>query len=327
MDAAAAPLRRDLQDPLQPARPHRLRPARLERIEIIANESSGSVGPGAAEKAEGIVRAFGIEARAVASRPEDLRQNLDAALGRAPDLLVVIAGDGTARAAGALAGPNGPLLAPLPGGTMNMLPRALYGERDWASALHAILTDGVIEDVGGGEIDGHAFHVAAILGNAALWANAREAIRARHLKEALARARYAWRRAFSTKLRFSLDGGPKRKAEALALMCPLVSRAMTGQTALEAVAFDPAGVGAVLRLGLHAVMAPLTGRGDWRGDPAVHTHQCTEAWAFARGHIPAVLDGEPCRLHKRVEIRFKPVAFRALVPAPASTEAPGQPPA
>jgi diacylglycerol kinase family enzyme len=42
----------------------------------------------------------------------------------APDAVLVLAGDGTARAAAEMAGPDGPLIAPLPGGTMNMLPRA-----------------------------------------------------------------------------------------------------------------------------------------------------------------------------------------------------------
>src|ERR1700722_14013349 len=54
-----------------------------------------------------------------------------------PDLLLVLAGDGTARLAAELCGPDGPPLAPLPGGTLNMLPHALYGMTPWRVALEA----------------------------------------------------------------------------------------------------------------------------------------------------------------------------------------------
>jgi diacylglycerol kinase family enzyme len=44
-------------------------------------------------------------------------------------LLIVLGGDGTIRSAAALCAQECPLLIPLPGGTMNMLPKAFYGAR------------------------------------------------------------------------------------------------------------------------------------------------------------------------------------------------------
>ena len=76
-----------------------------------------------------------------------------------------------------LAGPKGPLIAPLPGGTMNMLPKAVYGTTDWEAALRGILDDGREQCIGGGVVDGKSFLVAAILGAPAMWAPAREAVR------------------------------------------------------------------------------------------------------------------------------------------------------
>src|ERR1700748_1860242 len=105
-----------------------VRPA-ISRIEIVANERSGSAGPGAAAEPEAIARELGFDARGQALDPDALVEGLKQALAAQPDLLVVIAGDGTANAAAELCGPHGPLLAPLPGGTMNMLPHALYGVR------------------------------------------------------------------------------------------------------------------------------------------------------------------------------------------------------
>ena len=116
-----------------------LRPV-ISRIEIVANERSGSVGPGAAAEAEAIARELGFDAHARALDPARtlIDAQLKQALAAKPDLLVVIAGDGTANAAAEVCGPDGPLVAPLPGGTLNMLPHALYGHRDWrGSALSA----------------------------------------------------------------------------------------------------------------------------------------------------------------------------------------------
>jgi hypothetical protein len=54
------------------------------------------------------------------------------------------------------------------------------------------------------------------------------------------RAQRAIRRAFSSRLRYVLDGRPKGKTEALSLMCPLVSADLhADEQALEAAALDP----------------------------------------------------------------------------------------
>jgi diacylglycerol kinase family enzyme len=295
-----------------------VRPA-LSRIEIVANERSGGVGPGAAAEAEAIARELGFQARGRVLDPDAIAYGLKEALAADPDLLVVIAGDGTANAAAGLCGPDGPLLAPLPGGTMNMLPHALYGQRDWPSALRLILEDGVERSVAGGEVGGRGFHVAAILGNPALWAPAREALRARRFWLAVDRALYAWRRCFRRKLRFSLDGAPRRQAEALALLTPLVSRGVPDDhPGLEAAAIDPKSWGGVLRLGMAALLSPLIGPalgGDWRDDPSVAHGACREGRVYARRHIHAIIDGEPARLPHLADVRFRPHAFRALVPA------------
>lgn len=45
--------------------------------------------------------------------------------------------------------------------------------------------------------------------------------------------------------------------------------------------------------------------------------------AWAHGHIPAVLDGEPTTLGPVVDFRFRPIAFRALVPRDGAEDAVG----
>ena len=288
----------------------------LRRIEVLVNASAGHVGPGAAAAAEEVISGFGLACQVRTPAPDDLMRELKAAVDSGPDLLVVLAGDGTARAAANLCGAKGPLLAPLAGGTMNMLPHALYGPKDWKTALAETLSGGVPTPVSGGEVDGRRFYVAAILGAPALWAEAREAARHQQLILAVRKARNALRRAFSRRLRYSLDGGPPVHALALTLMCPLVSRAMVAEDdALEAAALDPQGIADALRLGARTLLGRMVG--DWRQDPVVNMARCRAGSAWTSGHhLHAILDGEPARLHKHAEIRFLPKAFRALVPPP-----------
>ena len=279
----------------------------MRRVEIIANIASGSVGPDAPAVAERILAEHGVSGTVHTPGDGQLEKTLRLLIDTDPDAVFVIAGDGTARAAAEMSGPDGPPIAPLPGGTMNMLPRAFYGERSWPEAMVACLEEGQPRMVSGGEISGRLFFVAAILGSPALWADAREAARAGKLELTILRARRAFRQAFSRRLRFSLDGRPRQKTEALTLMCPLVSSALQeDERALEAAALDPANAIDVFRLGVSALT------GSWRDDPSVSMGRCRVGRVWAGGRIPAILDGEPMRLEPEVQIRFRPKAFRAL---------------
>ncbi|MBP7816778.1 MAG: NAD(+)/NADH kinase [Phenylobacterium sp.] len=283
--------------------------ANIRSIELIANTASGSVGPGAPEEARAILAEFGGQTNVCVPENGELSACLQAAIDRGPDLLVILAGDGTARAAAELCGMHGPRIAPLPGGTMNMLPKAVYGTTDWKAALRDTLEHGVERPLGGGIVDGRLFLVAAILGSGALLAPAREAVREGRPLIAFHRARRAWRRAFSGRLRYSLDGATRGKAEAMTFMCPIASRALKDDDQfLEAAALDPAGVAEALRIGLASVM------GDWRDDPAVQSIACRQARLWASSGIPAVLDGEPARLRASVQVSWKSEVARVLAP-------------
>lgn len=281
----------------------------IRTVQLVANCASGSVGPHAPDEARKILAEFGVDAVVHSPQPQDLEACLKQAIEAGPDLLAVLAGDGTARAAVELCGPNGPLVAPLPGGTMNMLPYAVYGQTPWQHALRDCLDTGVPRLIGGGEVEGRTFLVAAILGSPALWAPAREAARKGDLRNAARRAHLAWRRAFSGRLRYVLDAGARGKAEALSFICPLTSRALDDEAQyLEADVLTPSGATEAFRLAFNAMM------GDWRRDPAVSSVACRHAHVWASGGMPAVLDGEPVRLRAKVEVRWRPGVARILGP-------------
>ncbi|WP_292025700.1 diacylglycerol/lipid kinase family protein [Brevundimonas sp. UBA2416] len=290
----------------------------LGRVIMLVNPLSGGVGPNAADEAAAIIADYALEATVVTLEGGQFDAQVQQALDARPDVLLVLAGDGTAGTIASRAGPNGPLVAPLPGGTMNMLPRALYGTADWKIALRRALEEGAPQRVAGGEVtDGRfrqAFYCAAILGAPALWAPAREAVREGKFGLAWAYGRRALKRAFSGRLRFSLDGRADRRAEALVLISPMISKAMDEHTGLEAAAMNPADALQAFRLAAHAVFD------DWRQDPAVTTKAIQHATIRARSRIPAVIDGEPALLRHEAKVRFIRTAFRALAPNPPAAE-------
>lgn len=290
----------------------------LGRIIILVNPLSGGVGPHAAAEVADILADYACETSVVALDDRQFDAQVQQALDARPDALFILAGDGTAGTIASRAGPDGPLIAPLPGGTMNMLPRALYGTADWKIALKRALEEGAIQHVAGGEVtDGQfrqAFYCAAILGAPALWAPAREAVRKGKFGLAWAYGRRALKRAFSGRLRYSLDGRADRRAEALVLISPMISKVMDERSGLEAAAMNLSDALQAFRLFAHAVFD------DWRQDPGVTTKAIQQATVHARSRIPAVIDGEPALLRHEARVRFISTAFRALAPNPPTAE-------
>jgi diacylglycerol kinase family enzyme len=289
---------------------------RLQSIAAVVNPASGSVRPGAEKELRAVVAEHGYALHLFTVEAHKVEQVVRDAVAAGPDLLVVLAGDGTARLAADLCGPDGPLVAPLPGGTMNMLPHAIYGIVPWREALQATLNLGVERIVSGGKICGRSFFVAAILGAPALWGEAREALRGGRLFEAERRMKLAIRRAFTGGLRYAAEGSEDRHGEALALICPLISKAIHGDSALEMAALDFRNAREMVRLAFKGVT------GDWRSDPSVSSTLVQRGCARMRGSIPAILDGETCKLPRRAEFEFTPRAFRALAPVHAAAARP-----
>jgi diacylglycerol kinase family enzyme len=284
-------------------------------VEVVANVASGGVSPDAPEELEKIFADFGVPAHVCAPETDDLANCLRAAIDAAPDLLVVLAGDGTIRAAAELCGPDGPVMAPLPGGTMNMLPRAVYGARAWQDALSVALAEGEPKMWGGGEVEGRHFLCGAVVGAPALWQPAREAMRYGEFRLAMMRARRALGRAFTGRLRYSVDGGPRRKAGALSFISPAVSRALPDEApALEVAALDLTGARDVLEIGLHALID------DWRNARAVNAERAQVTRVWSANAVPALLDGESVRLPPATEVRYRTDVVKLLTP-PAETPA------
>ena len=108
---------------------------RLKRIAAVVNPAAGSVGPGAADALAELVADYGYELSLSSPAPHEIETALKSAIGTGPDLELILAGDGTARLAAELSGPDGPLVAPLPGGTTWSLDVAAFAPTPTAIAI------------------------------------------------------------------------------------------------------------------------------------------------------------------------------------------------
>ncbi|HEV2362679.1 MAG TPA: diacylglycerol kinase family protein [Caulobacteraceae bacterium] len=278
-------------------------------LTLVLNSASGSVTPASADEAQAIFAAAGFDrAQVIVASPADIDAALDAAVGTAK-VLAVLGGDGAIRSAAERCGPMAPFLLPLPGGTMNMLPKALYGDRSWHEALADTLAQPRTFQVSGGKASGRTFFVAALFGAPTRWADAREALRAGRIGAALAGAFTAARRSFSEPLDYQFGSVMAGSAEAVAVVCPMISKALDNdEPMLEAAAVDASSAAEALRLGFHALFD------DWRADPAVRRAKVRTAVVEGHGAVPAILDGEKARLGRRVQLEFTPRAFTAIGP-------------
>lgn len=281
------------------------------RVVAVFNTASGSCDANSHGQAQQIFQEAGLgDVEIHVVTPAEIGETLKAAVARA-DVLVVLGGDGTIGSAATLCADSGPYLIPLPGGTMNMLPKALYGTADWQSALKATLAAPETKAVSGGAVGGHRFYCAAIFGAPSLWADAREAVREGDLLEAAKRAVTATRRSLSDAIDYEF-GDRTGSADAVAVICPLISQVMDGEeAALEAVALDPSTAVGLFGLAFHAAFD------GWRNDPSVTRAKVKCVDVLAHGEIPTILDGEKIEIERHAKVTFLPTAFRAIVPQPS----------
>jgi len=251
-----------------------------------------------------------VQPRAWCGESTEMERFFSEAAEHKPDVFIVLGGDGTIKRAAEVSAETAPFLIPLPGGTMNMLPRALYGDVSWEDALKNTLTAPSAKVLSGGRtIDKH-FFVAAILGAPALWAESRESVREGDIADAFEKGRAAFQKMFEAKIQYFISGGTKGEAEAIALICPLISEEMSNsEQSLETAVIDVESAAEVIGL------ATTVAFGKWRDDRNVILTKANRVRVQSRKDIPAMLDGENVSLGTNAVIDFVSRAVKVLVPA------------
>jgi diacylglycerol kinase family enzyme len=281
------------------------------KLGAIINMSSGGCDLDSEEKMLARLKSAGIVgARVWCGEADQMERSFAEAAARKLDVLIVLGGDGTIRTAAEACAANGSYLIPLPGGTLNMLPRALYGDVSWEDALTNTFAAPSVKVLSGGRIAHKQFFVAAIVGAPSLWAEVRESIREGDFLDAIEKGSVAFQKMFETKVQYLISGEMTGEAEGLALICPLVSEEMSdSDQALEAAVIDVESAGEVIGLVTAAAF------GKWRDDKNVLLVKTRQVAVQSTKDIAARLDGERVNLGRSAEIEFVSKAVNVIVPA------------
>jgi diacylglycerol kinase family enzyme len=286
---------------------------RLSELKVgaIINTSSGGCDLESEQKMLSILKGAGIvEPKIWCGGADHMEPSFAEAAGQKLEVLIVLGGDGTIRTAAEACAERGPYLIPLPGGTMNMLPRALYGDVSWEDALENTLTAPSAKVLSGGRVADKQFFVAAIVGAPTLWAEARESIREGALIDVIEKGSVAFQNMFETKVQYLISEKIKGDAEAVALICPLISEEMSdSEQALEAAVVDVENAAEVIGLATAAAF------GKWRDDRNILLTKTKRIGVQSSKDIPAILDGERVNLGSSAEIDFVSGALTVIVPA------------
>jgi diacylglycerol kinase family enzyme len=281
------------------------------KVGVIINTSSGSCDLESEQKILNILTGAGVvEPKIWCGEGKEMERFFAEASGQKLEVLIVLGGDGTIRTAAEACAEKGSYLIPLPGGTMNMLPRALYGDVAWEESLKNTLAAPSLKVLSGGRIAGKQFLIAPIIGAPALFVEPRESMREGNIVDAIEKGSVAFRKMFETKIQYLISGEMKGEAEAVALICPLISEQMSdSEQALEAAVVDVDSAAEVVRLATTAAF------GKWRDDRNILLTKTKRVDVQSSEDIPATLDGERVNLGRSAEIDFVSRALTVLVPA------------
>lgn len=295
--------------------------------EAVANAAAGATSRADLAEVEAALRAtLGDRLGAFeAVQPEGIEAALRGAAERKPEALIVLGGDGTARAAAEIVGRAGVPIAPLPGGTMNILPKKVFGDRDIMASI-AALADAEVRDLAGGDIAGRLFFLSAALGFAGSLARLRETQRGAFRPLTFAREWTSCANAFSQSMLHGVRWRTRRstrwrRAHTLVLAVGSVHAVLNpaqaadddeAEDGFEIASLDLRQGGDLASLGYHAIAT------SWRDAPMVEISEARRVEIDSPSRRPlVVLDGEPIRVPGLKEARFLAAACPVLAPRSA----------
>jgi len=280
------------------------------KVAAIINTSSGGCDSESEAEMLDILKSAGVtHCKTWCGASGQIERAFTEAATHKPKTLVVLGGDGTIRTAAEACTGTDTCLLPLPGGTLNVLPRSLYGDSSWQEALKETLANPLTKELSGGRVGDKLFFVAAVVGAPGLWMEAREAIREGDILNAVGKAGVAFEAMFDRTIQYFISPEVSGEAEVVAVICPLVSEQMSdSEQALEAAAIDVENATELLGLATAAAF------GKWRDDESVTLTKTRQVTVQSRKDIPMFLDGERVKVGKEAQISFVPNAVNVIVP-------------
>jgi len=254
----------------------------VNNIWLILNRASRSVAPDWEERLTAAIEARGAKVAGLTDFPTETLPTPTALDAAKADVVAVAAGDGTINAvAHALDDWAGVLLV-LPGGTMNLLAKALHGDALPEAIIAAVKSPPearAIPTVDSGE---HRAVVGAIVGPAASWVHTREAVRKGRWGKLARTVRLAYTRTLSKSVHLRAGKRKSRGYRAVFLH--------PSEGSLSVVKVRASGWADGVRLGF----TYLTG--TWEDARGVETAETNEIALAESDPVSALFDGEPLKL-------------------------------
>ena len=277
---------------------------------VIINMAAGSA-LDISEDITPIFKEFGFAEPLIHSvEPQELEQAFKTVLSDGTDLLVIFGGDGTCKA-GAMAARAAdiPLIA-LPGGTMNMLPKALYGTDNWRVALRSALNQTHPRWQAAGKINDHIFFCGVILGDPIVMSEARESLRDGDILDAFKQVPEIMTAiAYGERFEFKVDGQLfDRNANGLQIYCPFMTKGATLSDAFELASVPQLSMPQLMGIGARAMAM------DWRDSVHVKTAPARHIQINGQGAFDILIDGEPESIKCPIDITLHEKAVRVLAP-------------
>lgn len=281
------------------------------KFSVIINPLSRSVPKGAADELEAAIRASGHDIAQLHCRSNQLEDDVQAAASSGADGVIAWGGDGTLACALTACGVSGPPVLALPGGTMNMLPKRLYGDEAWHQILARVLSKPATETLAAGKIENRRFYVAALFGRLTGLAETREAVRKGELRDAAQALVEGEVLDVETRLKLSWarqHGRSDLSEQEIQAVAAAVTLKSGPSPAFEIAAIDP---NSTMELFSTALDAMIHGWKD--AGPVEHDVSDTVAVHDLAGtDIPATLDGEQVTFSSPVRIDLVKDAARVL---------------
>ena len=264
---------------------------------VVVNNSAGS----SSKFSEDVLRAaapnatFDVESVA----PEALEAAFNKAFAAKPTAVIVVGGDGTARTAAVRAVQTGIPIIPMPGGTMNVLPKIIFGHDDMARAM-ADIPRLQPHSLDVGRIGGELFFLSVAVGLAGPMARVREAARSKNKFTRMIESGSAFFRGLGPSLHHRVRWRTKnekwRKVHSLVIAIGDFDRVLAPDTEDHGSLFE------VASLKVHSVWQMIAFgaafiSGDWRKSDRLKLVRAREVDLQLPGRRPlVVLDGEPTRV-------------------------------
>ncbi len=278
---------------------------------LIINAASGSTSDISDAVTDIFRNRFNLDIDCHFIEPQKLTDTIESVLKNGADLLVTYGGDGTSLAAISLASPQKVPTLPLPGGTMNVLPKRLYGSDKWQEVLSRALDCDAPVWIPAGRVNDKDFLVAGIFGAIVEIGQAREMVRDGEYVEAFKQVSTTLRDALpGSQFTFSPDNiENKWTGNFLQVTCPFMNDYADQEDKFDVVANHVETLVDVTALGLTTLFDL------WRQDDSANVTQSGNMTIHGSGQISALLDGEPETISLPADISLSPNGALILCPS------------